>query len=61
MTVETKYDMGDTVYFITDPVQDQFVITGFSVRPNGMIYYCSCCGEEKIAYDFEISEEKTIL
>lgn len=61
MIIDTHLDFGDIVYFRNDPDQDEHIVTGFSVRPNGIAYRVSRIGVEISAYDFEITPEKTIF
>ncbi|CAL2094838.1 hypothetical protein [Tenacibaculum sp. 190524A02b] len=58
--VVTEYEIGETVYFVNDPIQEEFIITGYTVRPYGIIYLLSHCGSEKPAYDIEFSRDKTV-
>jgi hypothetical protein len=60
MIVETKFNFGDTVYFINDPEQEARMITGFIIRKGQIINFTSICGDEISAYDFELSTEKTL-
>lgn len=55
-----EFDIGETVYFINDPVQDEYIVSGYTVRKNLIIYLVSFVGAEKSAYNFEISKEKKI-
>lgn len=50
--------MGAIVYLKTDFEQRERIVTGFEVRPNGLLYRLSLGWEETPHYDIEISEEK---
>jgi hypothetical protein len=62
MKVDTHLEFGQPVYFKVDPQQLEYLVSGFLIRPNGLIiYYVSGCGQEEKAYDFEISTEKRVV
>lgn len=60
-TVTTKYGFGDTVYLKTDPEQFPRMVTGFDVKPNGILYLLSFGSGNSYHYDIEISLEKDVL
>lgn len=64
-TVFEKYvlhfDIGDRVYLKTDPEQSERLVTGISVRQNGITYAISYLTNETWHYDFEISKERDII
>ena len=55
----TAFDLGDIVYCKIDPDQVPMIITGISVRDNGIIYMASNMLMEDGFYTFELSKEKT--
>ena len=57
MTINNKYKYGETVYFVNDPHQSEYIVSGFSIRPNRFVYYVSNCGTEVTADEFELSNE----
>lgn len=61
MQIDTKFNIGDFVYIITDEDNIRGIITALSVMPNGITYRVSRGVEESYHYDFELSEEKTIV
>ena len=61
MKIETKYDIGQIVYFRTDSEQAEYLITGMTIRPGNtgsIVYLLSANGIEYSAFDFEISKER---
>jgi hypothetical protein len=59
MEIKNKFDIGDTVYLHTDEEQLPNMVTGFTVRPRGLIaYIISYCGSETNVYGFEITANK---
>lgn len=61
MKIDTHLEFGQIVYYKNDPSQLEYIVTGFLVRPAGLIiYYISFCGNEEKAYDFEITTEKVV-
>lgn len=62
MNINLEHEFGDSVYFKTDPHQLEHLITGFLIRPGGIvIYYLSYGGVEERAYNFELITEKRIF
>lgn len=61
MKIETKYDIGQVVYFRTDEQQEEYFITGIKIDPGQVSYVLSRNGLEVGAYDFEISKERNKL
>lgn len=53
-----KYKIGQVVYFKTDKQQDEFLVTGIHISPDGHCYYVSNAGLEHKAYELEISEKR---
>jgi hypothetical protein len=59
MVINNKFEIGDTVYLITDKEQEPRLVTELIIRPGGLIVYgCSLCQETSEHYDFELSKEK---
>lgn len=56
-----EYSFGDSVYIKTDPNQMEHQITGFTVRPAGILYGCSVNGDESWHYNFELSNEQDMV
>lgn len=55
---ESKFKFGDIVFLITDPQQEERIVTGWIVRPMGISYYLLCGTLESLHYDFEIGTDK---
>lgn len=59
MDVETKYNIGDIVFLMTDTDQMSRIVTGILLRPNKLVlYYLTSGTNETIHYDFEIVQVK---
>ena len=56
-----KFEIGDYVYLKTDIDQYKRLVTGYTVRPNVVIYNLSLGSEETTHYELEISEEVDVL
>lgn len=62
MRIDPKYNIGDTVYIITDKEQNPNIITGIIVRPgNNLLYKLSTKSGEQDYFDIEISNAKDII
>lgn len=61
MKVDTHLDFGTVVYLKTDKEQDEFLVTGFIIRPHGILYIISYEGLERNVYDFEITTERRVF
>lgn len=62
MNVETKYNIGDVVFLMTDIEQLQRIVTGVLIRPrNAVIYYLTCGDTETTHYELEMVSEKNIM
>jgi len=62
MVINNKFEIGETVYQITDPNQFPRIITRFCVNPEGVVtyeLYSGCIASWH--YDFEFSREKNVL
>lgn len=59
MILDEKFSLGEIVYLNTDIEQYPRCVTGYKIRPGGLIIYMlSCEGEETSHYDIEITKEK---
>lgn len=62
IVIENRYEIGDTVYLITDADQSIRIVAGFLVYKAGEVMYQLACGVEvSVHYDFEISAVKTLI
>ena len=60
MTIIPKFKIGEIVYSITDPEQNARMVTGYTVRKNGLIFYLVTFIDcERQFEDFELTNEKT--
>jgi hypothetical protein len=59
MTIIPKFKIGEIVYSITDPEQNARMVTGYTIRKNGLIsYLVTFIDCERQFEDFELSSEK---
>ena len=58
MNIKTKYDIGDTVYVITDINQYKRIITELRVLSVTIMYYVVLNDTGAIFYDFELSIDR---
>lgn len=61
MLIDTKFKIGDSVYLKTDDEQQKRLVTGYTIRPSGIMYLLSLGTMETAHYDIEISTEVDIL
>ena len=59
MLINPKFKIGEIVYSITDPEQNARMVTGYTIRKNGLIsYLVTFIDCERQFEDFELSSEK---
>lgn len=58
MKIVVAFEIGQTVYLITDKEQSKRIVTGYNVRTTGITYGLSCGENETWHYDYEISGDK---
>lgn len=60
--VEVSFDIGDYVYLPTDENQSKWIVLGYCIRNNDVLYdiYSHNSGTY-VAYGFELSKEKEIV
>lgn len=58
MLIDNIFEIGDTVYLITDDEQCQRLITAFLVRKYDIMYELSCGAFTSNHLDFEITSTK---
>ena len=61
MRINTKYDLGQTVFLIHDKEQTPRMITSIGVNPGHVVYQLSSGTSESRHYEMEISSEVNIL
>jgi len=59
--IETKFNIGDTVYLKTDVEQMPRIITAIIVNPYDILYRLNSGAHMSDHYDLEISNEKIIF
>jgi hypothetical protein len=58
MVIDNQYEIGQTVYLITDKEQEQRIVYGFEIT-QGSILYMLCIGTTSSKhFDFEIAKER---
>ena len=58
MTIKPIFEIGQTVYVVTDPDQYARIVTGYTVRKNLIYYLVSFVDNEKQFEDYELTTEK---
>lgn len=58
MTISNKFNLKDIVFLITDPNQEQRMVTGIKVTPNGILYYLSLGSNESVHFECEMEYER---
>lgn len=59
---EAKWEIGQTLYLVTDPEQYKRIVTGILFLPNNLIMYQLGCGDtESMHYDCEICEDRQVF
>ena len=61
MKIETKYNLGDVVFLITNPDQKERMITAIKMNPGNIVYSLSLGMDESNHYEMEISSTKDVL
>lgn len=62
MNIETKYNIGQIVYLITDVDQIDRMVTSITVNPKNSIVYSLSCGTACTShYEMELSEIKDLV
>ncbi len=62
MIIDNEYEIGDTVYLVTDKEQDQRLVFAITVYKSGELLYKIVCGTSSSDhYAFELSDTKNIL
>lgn len=61
MRIDTKYDVGETVFLKTDSEQFERLITRISISKQGETYELSCGTVTSWHYEFEFRMERDIL
>ncbi len=61
MIIENKFNIGETVYLVTDEDQKPRIVTGINVTVNGLRYNLVNGVTDTYHYELEMSSEKNIL
>lgn len=62
MVIDNKFNHGDIVFLATDPDQYPRLITGITIKPNGLLLYqLSINMQTSWHYDFEVTASKDVL
>ena len=61
MVIENKYNIGETVYLVTDVDQKPRIVTGINVTVTGIRYNLVNGVTDTYHYELEMSAEKNIL
>ena len=61
MVIENKYNIGETVYLVTDEDQKPRIVTGINVTVTGIRYNLVNGVTDTYHYELEMSDEKNIL
>jgi len=56
-----EHNLGDIVYFKTDPNQLKGIITGYQHRGTKIIYLVSQCASENTFSDYELTKEPDLV
>jgi hypothetical protein len=62
MKINTKYNIEDSVYLVTDAEQSERIIISITILPNSLIVYSVMCGTESSEhYEFELCETVDVI
>lgn len=61
MRIDTKYDIGESVYLKTDTDQKQRIVRQITIKRNSQEYCLVCGTEESWHEEFEFTTEKDVL
>ena len=55
MVINPAFRIGQTVYFVTDEMQLEYIVTAYKVTALGIMYYVGHAADnETLCFDFEI-------
>lgn len=57
MTIETRFDIGQLVYLVTDEDQDAHMVTKISLGGRQLMYELTLGTTSSMHYEFEISDQ----
>ena len=62
MEINNTYNIGQTVYLITDSEQEERVVVAITVTQKKVLHYTLVCGTEESTHcDYEISDSKRVI
>ena len=61
MTIDNKYDIGESVYLKTDPEQLERIVYAIEIRITGLLYSVCCGTSTSNHFDFEMSRNKDVV
>lgn len=61
MNIKNVFNIGETVYLVTDVDQNPRLIYGFVIHQSEILYKVICGTQQSENYDFELSREKNVL
>ncbi len=61
MIVENRYNIGQIVYLKTCPEQKEYMVTGLTIRPHGIVYILNYGIQESDHFEIELSAEQNPL
>ena len=61
MILDNKFNIGDTIYVITDQEQLPRIVTQLEITRSEIVYVCYQSTNVSRHYDFEMSKEKTLV
>lgn len=62
MIIDNRYNLGQTVYLLTDQEQLSRIVTFIKICPGNIVCYELSCGSHSSEhYDMEISGEKNLV
>jgi hypothetical protein len=61
MIIDNKYEIGQTVYLVTDCDQLERFVISIIVHPNNLLMYKLACAADETTehFEFEIADEKS--
>ena len=61
MVIDNEYDIGETVFLITDPSSGPRVVSAITIRPGNALIYETCQGVVTSSHwAFELSKEQVL-
>lgn len=61
MQIDNKFNLGQIVYFHTDPEQKKYIVVGLIFRENSIRYEVSHIGDTQWVSGYELTDEEDIV